>query len=133
MENDQPQDHQGLPHSHSAFLSSARSSANPFLVPQASLQQLQLGLGGLPFQSLGQSINPYLTANLPQFPATFGSYASIAATAGFQRYQQLLHQPQAYTVPPEPPSEEDAAAVNTAEATPSGTAARSAPSVLGGR
>ena len=134
MESDQPQDQQGLPHSDSAFLSSARSSANQFLVPQASLQPFQLGLGNLSLQSFGQFANPYLTAHLPQLSTTFGSHAGISATAEFQRYQQLLsQQPPVYTVPPGPPSEEDAAAANTAEITLSGAAARSAPSTPGER
>ena len=136
MENEQQQDQQGLPGNNSALPSSANCPAGPFLVPQASLQEFQLGLGGFPPQppqSFGQQVNPYLTAGLPQLSANLGSYASIASTTGLQGFQQLLHSLPAFTIPPGPPSEENAATASTAAAVPLGTAARSLPSVSRGR
>ena len=133
MESDRPQAQQGLPLSDSAFPSSAHSSASQFPVPQISPQQFQLGLGNFPLQGFGQLSNPYLTATVPQFAPSFGSQASIATAAELQRYQQLLtFQSQAYTEP-RPPSEENAATANTAEATPPGIAVRSTSIALGGR
>ena len=119
MESGRPSENHGQPLIDSAFTSPAHGSAYQFPVPQIPHQQFQLGLGNLPLQGFGQLSNPYLTAPVPQFVSTFGSQASIATAAQLQRFQQLLtFQQQGYTIPPGPPSEENAATANAAEVTP---------------
>ena len=112
MENEQQQGQQGLPGNNCAVPSSANCPAGPVLVSRVPfLQQLQLGLGELPPQppqSFVQQVNPYLTAGVPQLPANLGSYASFAGTSGLQGFQQILHPLSAFTIPPGPPSEENA-------------------------
>ena len=138
MENEQQQGQQDLPGNNSALPSSANCPAGPILVPQVPFQQqLQLGPGGFPPQppqNFGQPVSPYLTAGLPQLSASLGSYASFTGTPGLQGFHQVLQSLPAYTIPPGPPSEENAPTASTAAAAaPSGTAARSLPSASGGR